>query len=153
MEGLPGAPATGGSVVLRFGQAIFAAISLLCMCLDIEFYGSTAFCFLVTIMGLVIPWSLACALVDALSIYAKRPIHAHGIHSIILVGDWVLSYLSLAASCSVGSASDVLGASGQYSFCIGKVWARYQLGAAMAFLSWSLLFASFLFNLWLLPSL
>ncbi|PIN19614.1 hypothetical protein CDL12_07716 [Handroanthus impetiginosus] len=123
------------------------------MCLDVEFYGYTAFRFLVTIMGLVIPCSLAWALVDAFVTYVKHPVYPPGIHSIILVGDWVLSYLSLAASCSVGSVSDVLGASGQYSFCIGKVWARYQLAAAMAFLSWSLLFASFLFNLWILPSL
>nr|KJB42859.1 hypothetical protein B456_007G207900 [Gossypium raimondii] len=39
------------------------------------------------------------------------------------------------------------------TYCPSKICSRYQLSAAMAFMSWFLSFASTLFNLWLLPSL
>ncbi|CAL5367159.1 unnamed protein product [Camellia sinensis] len=82
MDELPGALGTSASLALRLGQAIFSIASLFFMCLDVEFYGYTAFWvtklgkgFLVTIMGLVIPWSLTFALVDAYSVIYKRPSH------------------------------------------------------------------------------
>ncbi|KAL0350592.1 UNVERIFIED_CONTAM: CASP-like protein 5C1 [Sesamum radiatum] len=150
MEELPGALGTSGSLALRLGQAIFAVGSLLFMCLDVEFYSYTAFCFLVTIMGLVIPWSLTLAVVDVFSVFIRRPSRQRGVLSIVVLGDWVLSFLSLAASCSTASVSSLLLAS--EGFCIGKLCTRYQLSAAMAFLSWFLSLSSSLFNLWLLPS-
>ncbi|GFQ01919.1 CASP-like protein 5c1 [Phtheirospermum japonicum] len=142
---------TIGSLCLRLGQTIFAVASLLLMCLNTEFYGYTAFCFLVTIMGLVIPWSLTLALADVLSVYAKPPFPPPGILSIVVVGDWVLSLLSLAASCSAASVTDFLLGSGD-TFCIGKLCTRYQVAAGSAFLSWLLLLSSTLLNLWLLCS-
>ncbi|KAI3452098.1 hypothetical protein Pfo_008763 [Paulownia fortunei] len=150
MEELPGALGTSASLALRLGQAIFAVASLLFMCLDVEFYSYTAFCFLVTIMGLVIPWSLTLAVVDVFSVFIKRPARQRGILSIVVIGDWVLSFLSLAASCSTASVTSLLLASDV--FCGSKLCTRYQLSAAMAFLSWFLLLSSSLFNLWLLPS-
>ncbi|XP_059645223.1 CASP-like protein 5C1 [Cornus florida] len=152
MDELPGALGTSASLTLRLGQTVFSIASLLFMCLDVEFFNFTAFCFLVTIMGLVIPWSLTLALVDAYSIFVRRPARQPGIISIIVIGDWVLSFLSLAAGCSTASVTEVLIASGR-SFCGGKLCNRYQLSAAMTFLSWFLSLASSLFNLWLLPSL
>ncbi|KAK6154889.1 hypothetical protein DH2020_009137 [Rehmannia glutinosa] len=150
MEELPGALGTSASLALRLGQAIFAVASLLFMCLDVEFYSYTAFCFLVTIMGLVIPWSLTLAVVDVFSVFIKRPARQRGILSIVVIGDWVLSFLSLAASCSTASVTSLLLAS--EGFCDAKLCTRYQLSAAMAFLSWFLSLSSSLFNLWLLPS-
>ncbi|KAK3015361.1 hypothetical protein RJ639_005633 [Escallonia herrerae] len=108
--------------------------------------------FLVTVMGLVIPWSLTLAMVDGFSVFVKRPTRQAGIMSIIVIGDWVLSFLSLAAACSTASVADILITSGG-SFCTGKLCSRYQLSAAMAFLSWCLSLASSLFNFWLLPSM
>lgn len=151
MDELPGALGTSASLALRLGQAVFAVASLLFMCLDIDFYSYTAFCFLVTIMGLVIPWSLTLAVVDAFSVFMKRPSHQSSLLSMIIVGDWILSFLSLAASSSTASVSDILIASNG-SFCTAKLCTRYQLSAAMAFLSWFLSLASSLFNLWLLPT-
>ncbi|KAH6791314.1 hypothetical protein C2S51_006320 [Perilla frutescens var. frutescens] len=152
MEELPGAVGTSASLALRLGQAVFAVASLLFMCLDVEFYSYTAFCFLVTIMGLVIPWSLTLAVVDVFSVFIKRPsARQPGILSIVVIGDWVLSFLSLAASCSTASVTSLLLASD--GFCGAKLCTRYQLSAAMAFLSWFLSLSSSLFNLWLLPSL
>ncbi|XP_051141041.1 CASP-like protein 5C1 [Andrographis paniculata] len=150
MEEFPGALGTSGSLALRLGQAIFAVASLFFMCLDGDFYGYSVFCFLVTVMALVVPWSLTLAMVDGFSIFVKPPARQPGILPIVVIGDWVLSFLSLAASSSTASVTSLMLAS--HGYCNGKVCARYQLSAAMALLSWFLSLSSSLFNLWLFPS-
>jgi hypothetical protein len=137
------------------------------------------FSYLVTIMGLAIPWSFTLAIVDGYSVLVKCPIRQPGILLIIVLGDWVctvviypklidavigtsdkfhhdtwqvLSTLILAAACSTASVVDLLLHSNG-SHCPPKICSRYQISAAMAFLSWFLSMASSLFNLWLLPSL
>jgi hypothetical protein len=52
-------------------------------------YTNAAYSYLVTIMGLVIPWSFTLALVDGYSVLVKCPIRQPGILLIIVVGDWV----------------------------------------------------------------
>uniref|UniRef100_A0A6M2EHL5 CASP-like protein n=1 Tax=Populus davidiana TaxID=266767 RepID=A0A6M2EHL5_9ROSI len=153
MEGqVPGAMGSSGSLALRFGQTCFSCASLLFMCLDVEFYSYTTFCFLVTVMGLVIPWSLVLVLADAYSVFVKSLDLQRRNLLMIIIGDLVLSFLSLAAACSTASVADLLLDVGK-SFCPAKLCSRYQLSAAMAFLSWFLTFSSSLFNLWLLPAL
>ncbi|KAJ6907377.1 hypothetical protein NC651_017932 [Populus alba x Populus x berolinensis] len=158
MEGqVPGAMGSSGSLALRFGQTCFSCASLLFMCLDIEFYSYTTFwhffvSFLVTVMGLVIPWSLVLVLADAYSVFVKSLDLQRRNLLMIIIGDLVLSFLSLAAACSTASVADLLLDVGK-SFCPAKLCSRYQLSAAMAFLSWFLSFSSSLFNLWLLPAL
>ncbi|KAI3500539.1 hypothetical protein L1887_36362 [Cichorium endivia] len=152
-EELPGAIGTSASLALRLGQAVFSVASLLFMCVGVEFYAYTSFCFLVTIKGLTIPWSLTLAIVDAFSVFVKRPSRQPQIVSIIVIGDWVLSFLSLAAACSTASVADFMITEAGAFFCGRKLCSRYQLSAAMAFLAWCLSIASALFNLWLLPSL
>ncbi|KAH7520094.1 CASP-like protein ARALYDRAFT_485429 [Ziziphus jujuba] len=152
MDELPGSMGTSASLALRLGQTIFASASLLFMCLDVEFYSYTAFCYLVTVMGLVVPWSMTLVVVDAYSVFVKCLPRQPKIVIILILGDWVLSYLSLAAACSTASVTDVLLDAGA-SYCPAKLCSRYQLSAAMAFLSWFLSLASSLFNFWLLPSL
>lgn len=51
--------------------------------------------FLVTIMGLVTPWSLTLALVDVYSVFFKRPSRQPGVMSVIVVGDWVCAAFHL----------------------------------------------------------
>ncbi|XP_052204804.1 CASP-like protein 5C3 isoform X1 [Diospyros lotus] len=176
MDELPGALGTSASLALRLGQFIFSIASLIFMCLDVHFYAYTAFWYLatncfyqkqlnsksstsiygpcasfsVTIMSLMIPWSLTLAVVDVYFVLCKRPSRQPGIKSVIVIGDWVLSFLSLAAACSTASVTDVLITS--RTLCMAKLCNRYQLSAAMTFLSWFLSLASSLFNLWLLPS-
>ncbi|KAJ6409689.1 CASP-LIKE PROTEIN 5B3 [Salix viminalis] len=103
-------------------------------------------------MGLAIPWSFTLAIVDGYSVLVKCPIRQPGILLIIVLGDWVLSTLILAAACSTASVVDLLIHSDGFH-CPPKICSRYQISAAMAFLSWFLSMASSLFNLWLLPSL
>ncbi|KAJ7945990.1 CASP-like protein [Quillaja saponaria] len=151
MAELPGSVGTCASFCLRLGQTIFSSASLLFMSMGVGFYNYTAFCYMVTIMGLVIPWSFTLAMVDGYSVMVKRLTRQPGILIIIVVGDWVLSILTLAAACSTASVVDVL----LYSnglYC-PKVCSRYQVSAAMAFLSWFCSSATSLFNLWLIPSL
>nr|GFC35710.1 CASP-like protein 5C3 [Tanacetum cinerariifolium] len=92
-------------------------------------------------------------MVDVFSVFVKRPSRQAQIVSIIVIGDWVLSFLSLAAACSTASVADFMITEGEAYFCGRKLCSRFQLSAAMAFLSWCLSIASALFNLWLLPSL
>ncbi|KAL8553286.1 hypothetical protein ACS0TY_001815 [Phlomoides rotata] len=108
--------------------------------------------FLVTIMGLVIPWSLTLAILDGYSILTKFPVGQSGILRIIILGDMVLSILTLAAASSTASIVDLL-LKADVSFCPPRFCSRYLISAAMAFFSWFLLLSSSLSNLWLLPSL
>ncbi|KAG6768005.1 hypothetical protein POTOM_026900 [Populus tomentosa] len=114
MEGqVPGAMGSSGSLALRFGQTCFSCASLLFMCLDVEFYSYTTFwhffvSFLVTVMGLVIPWSLVLVLADAYSVFVKSLDLQRRNLLMIIIGDLVLSFLSLAAACSTASVADLL---------------------------------------------
>ncbi|GMI76928.1 CASP-like protein 5C2 [Hibiscus trionum] len=152
MEAVPGALGTSASFALRLGQTIFSSASLLFMCLDVQFYSYTCFSYLVTVMGLVTPWSVSLALVDAYSVFVKCLPRQPRVLLVIIVGDCALSFLSLAAACSTASVASLLAEVGS-PYCPSKICSRYQLSAAMAFMSWFLSFASTLFNLWLLPSL
>ncbi|GLT96979.1 hypothetical protein SLE2022_145670 [Rubroshorea leprosula] len=151
MDEVPGSIGTTIGLSLRLLETIFSTASLLSMSFGVEFYSYTAFCYLVTTMGLVIPWSFTLALVDGYSVVIKCPVRQPGILVIIAAGDWVLSVLTLAAASSTASVVDLLHS--DKSACPPKFCSRYQLSAAMAFLTWFLSLASALFNLWLLPSL
>ncbi|KAK7263052.1 hypothetical protein RJT34_30636 [Clitoria ternatea] len=152
MEELPGAFGSSASFALRLGQTVFSTASLLFMCLDVDFYSYTAFCYLVTVMGLVIPWSITLLVVDGYSVFVKCLPLQQRLVMIIFLGDMILSYLSLAAACSTASVTDLL-LDADRSYCPANLCGRYQLSAAMAFLSWFLSSASCLFNFWLFPSL
>ncbi|MCD7451576.1 hypothetical protein HAX54_012631 [Datura stramonium] len=147
-----GAVGTSASFALRLGQTIFSAASLLFMSLGVEFHNYTAFCFLVTITGLVIPWSITLALIDIYSVLIRCPIRQPGILLFIVVGDWALAFLTLAAASSIAGIVDVLHRADE-TFCPAGLYSRYQISAGLAFLSWFLSMASSLSNLWLLPSL
>ncbi|KAF6166551.1 hypothetical protein GIB67_005413 [Kingdonia uniflora] len=151
-RGFHGSLGTSVSFSLRMGQTIFSSASLLFMSLGVEFYSYTAFCYLVTAMGLLVPWSLTLSLVDGYSVLVAGPVRQRGILVAVVIGDWILSMLALAAACATSSVIDLLH---QFdgSYCPPKLCNRYQLSAVMAFLSWLLTTASTLLNLWLLPSL
>lgn len=152
MEDVPGSVGTSAGFSLRLGQASFSCASLLFMSLGVEFYSYTAFCYLVTIMSLMIPWSSTLAIVDGYCVLLRCPLRQPGVLFVIVVGDWVLSLLTLAAACSTASVADLLVHS-DTTYCPPKFCSRYQVSAAMAFMSWFLSFASSLFNIWLLASL
>ncbi|XP_055815744.1 CASP-like protein 5C1 [Solanum dulcamara] len=149
---VPGAVGTSAGFALRLGQTIFSAASLLFMYLGVEFHNYTAFCFLVTIMGLVIPWSITLALIDIYYVLIRCPIRQPGILLFIVIGDWALSFLTLAAASSIAGIVDVLHRTDE-TFCPAGLCSRYQISAGLAFLSWFLSMTSSLSNLWFLSSL
>ncbi|KAL1188883.1 CASP-like protein 5C1 [Cardamine amara subsp. amara] len=140
---------TSLSFVLRLGQTLFSSASLFFMCFDDEedFYAYTAFCYIVIVMGLVTPWSVMLALIEAYSIIVQKLPMQATVVSVIVFGDFVLSYLSLGGACSTASVAELLIDAGE------KQCDRYKLSATMAFLSSFLSFASAFFNFRLLPSL
>ncbi|CAN4112308.1 unnamed protein product [Withania somnifera] len=144
---VPGAVGTSASFALRLGQTIFSAASLLFMSLGVEFHNYTAFCFLVTIMGLVIPWSMTLALIDIYSVLIRCSILQLGILLFT-----ALAFLTLAAASSIAGIVDVLHRADE-TFCSVELCSRYQVSSGLAFLSCFLSMASSLSNLWLLPSL
>ncbi|CAL4936157.1 unnamed protein product [Urochloa decumbens] len=147
-----GAVGSAGSLGLRVGQAVFSSASLLFMSVGVEFFSYTAFCFLVTIMGLVIPWSCTLAMIDVYSVFVGCPLRVPGVMFIVVVGDWVLSVLSFAAACSSAAVIDLL-LEFHGSQCSPRFCGRYQLSAMMAFLSWFLTAASAIFNFWFVASM
>ncbi|MFS7998789.1 putative casparian strip membrane protein [Helianthus anomalus] len=152
MEEVPGSTGTSAGFALRLGQTIFSSASLLFMSFGVQFYSYTSFCFLVTIMGLVIPWSFALALLDGYSVLVTNPVRQKGILFIIVIGDWLLSTLTLGAASSAAAVVDVL-LTADGAVCLPKICSRYLISTIFAFLSWFLSMASSLFNLWILPSL
>uniref|UniRef100_A0ACD5WC76 Uncharacterized protein n=2 Tax=Avena sativa TaxID=4498 RepID=A0ACD5WC76_AVESA len=148
-----GAVGSAGSLGLRLGQAVFSSAALMFMSVGVEFFSYTAFCFLVTIMGLVVPWSCTLAMIDVYSVIVGCPLRMPGVMAIVVAGDWVLSILSLAAASSSAAVIDVLlEFHGSHCPPTPRLCERYQLSAMMAFLAWVLTAASSLFNLWCLAS-
>ncbi|XP_012442371.1 CASP-like protein ARALYDRAFT_485429 [Gossypium raimondii] len=152
MQAVLRALGTSARFTLRLGQTVFSTALLLFMCLDVEFYSYTSFSYLVTVMGLVTPWSMSLALVDAYFVFVKGLPRQPRVLLVVIVGDWALSFLSLAATCSTASVTSLL-VNVSSTYYPSNICSRYQLSAAMAFMSWFLSFDSILFNLWLLPSL
>ncbi|KAI3809756.1 hypothetical protein L1987_19356 [Smallanthus sonchifolius] len=159
MDEVPGSTGTSAGFALRLGQTIFSSASLLFMSFGVQFYSYTSFCFLVTIMGLVIPWSFILALLDGYSVLVTCPIRQKRILFIIVLMvtcliNWkqLLSTLALGAASSAASVVDVL-LSADGSVCLPRICSRYLISTVFAFLSWFLSMASSLFNLWILPSL
>uniref|UniRef100_A0A0R0KT80 CASP-like protein n=1 Tax=Glycine max TaxID=3847 RepID=A0A0R0KT80_SOYBN len=101
MEELPGAFGSSASLALRLGQTVFSTASLLFMCLDVDFYGYTAFCYLVTVMGLVIPWSITLLVVDAYSVFIKCLPLQRRLIMIVFLGDMRVQQPVSQISCSM----------------------------------------------------
>ncbi|KAK9056760.1 hypothetical protein SSX86_024123 [Deinandra increscens subsp. villosa] len=152
MDQVPGSTGTSAGFALRLGQTIFSSASLLFMSFGVQFYSYTSFCFLVTIMGFVIPWSFILALVDGYSVLVTCPIRQKGVMLIIIIGDWLLSTLTLGAASSAASVVNIL-ITADRSVCPPRMCSRYLISIVFAFLSWFLSMASSLFNMWVLPSL
>ncbi|KAG7560380.1 Casparian strip membrane protein domain [Arabidopsis thaliana x Arabidopsis arenosa] len=117
MENVPGSFGTSASFVLRFGQTIFSAASLIFMCFDYDFYDFTTFCYLATVMAIVTPWSILLALTDTYSVLVKLLPQELRVLSIVFAGDFVLSFLSLGGACAVASATELL-ASADGKICV-----------------------------------
>jgi hypothetical protein len=53
--------------------------------------------FLVTIMGLVVPWSFTLAMIDVYSVVVGCPLRVPGVMAIVVAGDWVCTTVASPA--------------------------------------------------------
>ncbi|KAL3376423.1 hypothetical protein AABB24_003048 [Solanum stoloniferum] len=104
MDKQPGAMGTSAGLALRLGQATFSVSSLLFMCFGVSFfsYSYAPFCFLVTTMGLVTPWSLGLAMIDTFLVLAKRPSNQRRVLSAVVLGDWRQYMPTISTLCCHG---------------------------------------------------
>ncbi|CAH2064446.1 unnamed protein product [Thlaspi arvense] len=125
MEHVPGSFGTSASFALRFGQTIFSSASLIFMCMDYDFYDFTTFCYLTTVMAFVTPWSISLALTDTYSVLLKQLPHEARVVSMVVAGDFILSFLSLGGACGVASATELLSSIGA-PICGDSQCSQYQ---------------------------
>nr|P0DI71.1 RecName: Full=CASP-like protein 5B1; Short=GbCASPL5B1 [Ginkgo biloba] len=150
MKELPGMPGTIGGLALRVGQFLFAAAAIVIMVTGDEFTNYTAFCYLVAAMSLQFLWSFMLAILDTYALLIKRGLRNSVLLSLFVVGDWVTATLSLAAACSTAGVTVLF--DNDLNYCGQMHCHRYQLSAAMAFLSWLLIGMSSLLTFWLWAS-
>ncbi|XP_044498251.1 CASP-like protein 5B3 isoform X4 [Mangifera indica] len=105
MKDFAGTPGTLTGLFLRIAQCVFAAGSIASMATTAAFVNSTAFCYLISSMGLQIIWSFGLAFIDAYALIRKKVLHNHLIVSLFVVGDWVTATLSLAAASAAGGVT------------------------------------------------
>ncbi|XP_057433639.1 CASP-like protein 5B3 isoform X2 [Lotus japonicus] len=151
MRNFPGTPGTFLGLFLRMAQFTFAAGSVASMITTTRFFNLTAFCHLITLMGLQFIWSFTLALVDAYALVKKifpfNPI----LVCRIAVGDWVTAILSLSAA-SASAAITVLYFHDVGHCHLGHECHKYQISVALAFMSWISTSISALIMLWLVAS-
>ncbi|XP_019163536.1 PREDICTED: CASP-like protein 5C1 [Ipomoea nil] len=101
MENLPaGAMRTGASFLLRVSQVVCSVAAVLFMC--------AAAGLLVIVMGALIPWSVTMAVVDAFLVFIRALAPRPRVILMVVIIDWILAMLSLAASCAAASTADFL---------------------------------------------
>lgn len=104
-------------------------------------------------MGLQALWSLGLACLDGYALKLEKDLRSAVLVSLFVVGDWVTSILSFAASCSAGAV--VVLFDRDAFFCSRDPHlpcGTFELATAFAFLSWAFSGTSALVMFWLLAS-
>ncbi|KAK4802016.1 hypothetical protein SAY86_000219 [Trapa natans] len=86
MKDLIGGPGTVSGLLLRIGQSVFAAASIVAMVTSVGFYRYTAFCFLIASMGLQVLWSFGLTCLDIYALRKKRDLQNPVLVSLFVVG-------------------------------------------------------------------
>ncbi|GAB4833861.1 hypothetical protein Ancab_032108 [Ancistrocladus abbreviatus] len=139
MKEVLGSPGTKSGLMLRLGQCLFAAASIVVMVSASSFSSYTAFCYLIASMGLQVLWSFGLACLDVYALRAKRDLQNPILVSLFVVGDWVTATLSLAAACSSAGVV-VLYSRDLLDACTTSIpripCAKFQISVAFAFITW-----------------
>ncbi|CAH9139134.1 unnamed protein product [Cuscuta epithymum] len=152
MDGVSAVAAMGtpASLVSRLVVTVCSIASLLIICYSSQSddsYESYSFWLLVSVMALLIPWSLATAVADCYVIFVLRNQTRHpGLTRAVIATDWMFAFFSFAASSATASTADFL-----FPACGITACHHYQIAAAAGFLCYVLLYGCSLFNLWILP--
>ncbi|KAI3870914.1 hypothetical protein MKX03_025102 [Papaver bracteatum] len=115
------------SLLLRIMQIIFSCCALGFLTRAKEEYDFVAFSFLLMIMGLMVPWSLTLAFAQGYSDLTGYPLLRPRIIKLaIIIGDAILSCLSLAAACSAAAIISYLPLlKGASSYKFAAMWAFF----------------------------
>ncbi|GAA0153514.1 hypothetical protein Leryth_009710 [Lithospermum erythrorhizon] len=146
LKDVQGMPGTGGGLVLRLLQFIFAVISLSVMATTSDFSSVTAFCYLVAAVGLQSLWSLILAIADIYALLVKRSFRNTVAVSIFTIGDGITSTVTFAAACASAGITVLIG--NDLHYCNLNPCSRFMAATAMAFLSWFAASPSFILNFW-----
>ncbi|KAJ4719954.1 CASP-like protein [Melia azedarach] len=155
MKELFGSPGRVSGFMLRTGQCLFAAASVVFMLSAPGFYNSTAFCYLIASMGLLTLWSFGLACLDLHALRSKKNLQNPVLVSLFVVGDWVTSILSLAGACSAAGVVVLYARDFKKDFCRSPphfACSRFQISVVLAFISWFFLAISSHVMFWLLAA-
>ncbi|KAG1337825.1 CASP-like protein 5B3 [Cocos nucifera] len=153
MKVVVGSPGTWSGLLLRIGQCAFAGASIGVMVSALGFSNYTAFCYLISSMGLQALWSLGLACVDIYALKIKRDLHNPMLISLFFVGDWVTAILSLAAACSSAAVTVLFTRDSDFCRMILQLsCGKFEISIALAFITWLLIAISSLVMFWLLAS-
>ncbi|KAI3907895.1 hypothetical protein MKW92_052788 [Papaver armeniacum] len=131
--------------ILRMLQLAFSCAAVALMTTDDDAYECVAFSYLLVTMSLMVPWSLTLGIAQGFSDLTGYPLFQPRIMKMaIIIGDAVLSFMSLAAACSAAAVIDYVPEL--------KGTSRYHLAAALTFFTWVPVASSALMNLWLFYS-
>ncbi|KAJ4850302.1 hypothetical protein Tsubulata_025903 [Turnera subulata] len=111
------------------------------------------FSYLIASMGLQVLWSFGLACLDLHALRSKRNLQNPVLVSLFVVGDWVTSILSLAASCA--SAGVAVLYARDLHLCKTPPYFpcnRFQISILLAFISWFFLAISSHVMFWLLAA-
>ncbi|KAK2968549.1 hypothetical protein RJ640_009394 [Escallonia rubra] len=156
MKELFGSPGKVSGLVLRIGQCLFAAASIVVMASASGFSSTTAFCYLIASMGLQVLWSFGLACLDIHALRLKKDVQNQILVSLFVVGDWVTAILSLAGASS--SAGVMVLFVRDTDICkVERLETQlscnmFQISITLAFISWFLLAISSYVMFWLLAS-
>ncbi|MCL7023039.1 hypothetical protein MKW94_014894 [Papaver nudicaule] len=78
------------SFIMRIVQILFSCSSLTLMALEDEFYGYSAFRYLLFVMGFLMSWGVIMAVVDGYSVRLGSPRRQPGIQMLIFIADWLV---------------------------------------------------------------
>uniref|UniRef100_M1CL54 CASP-like protein n=1 Tax=Solanum tuberosum TaxID=4113 RepID=M1CL54_SOLTU len=99
MKELFGGPGKVSGLVLRMGQCLFAAASMVVMASSHGFATCTAFCYLIAAMGLQVIWSFSLACLDIHALRLKRDLRNYVFLSLLVIGDWVIFSFLFSILC------------------------------------------------------
>ncbi|WOG93965.1 hypothetical protein DCAR_0313255 [Daucus carota subsp. sativus] len=153
MKELFGSPGKASGLLLRTGQFFFAGASVGAMASAAGFSISTAFCYLIASMGLQALWSLGLACLDIHALRLKRRLQTPILLSLLAVGDWVTSILSLGAASSSAGVMILFVVDSDLCKRDRKLECNmFGISIALAFISWFLLAISSYVMMWMLAS-
>ncbi|KAJ3685460.1 hypothetical protein LUZ61_014624 [Rhynchospora tenuis] len=140
-----GSTGTTWGLFLRSAQLTISTASFLIIIIRPDYYLYTSFRFLWIVMCLIITWNgMLLAWEASFHCFSRQPLFQMEVLMVVML-DWVLSLLSLAAGSASASVVGQLLSSKE--LCRHKFCVYCQVSVGLAILNWFLILVSALFNI------